>query len=103
MNRPRDHNLGDFPHALEQEYDAETPASVATVQAICALEDIDPMQFPAEFGFVLRNHVDSTALDRMVADGTGDGNTVVSFEVTAESTYLVEVSNDGRIAIHHDM
>ncbi|MDS0474839.1 HalOD1 output domain-containing protein [Natrinema sp. 1APR25-10V2] len=90
------------PHAVEYEYDTETPPSLAVVQAICVLEDIDPMEMPTEAGFVLHDHIDPSALDTILANSTGDGNTVISFEVAIENTYTVEVRDTGRLILHYD-
>lgn len=92
----------DSPRIVEYEYGAETPASIAVVEGICALEDIDPMEMPADGGFVLHDAIDPTALDSVLGDGTGDGDTVVSFEIQTENTYLVAVSDDGRIIVQYD-
>ena len=94
--------MEDSLHIVEYEYDAETPASIAVVEAICTLENIDPMQMPTDGGFVLNDFIDPTALDSILGDGTGRGATVISFEVTARNTYAVDISDDGRIIIHYD-
>lgn len=92
----------DSPRVVEYEYDAETPPSIAVVEGVCTLENIDPMEMPADGGFVLHDSIDPTALDSALGDGTGDGDTVISFEVDAGNTYLVAVSDDGLIVIHND-
>lgn len=93
----------DEPPSIEHEYDAETPASIAVIQAICAVEDIDPAEAPVELGLVLYEQIDPTALDMMVADGTGDGETAISFDLSNVATYHVEVRNDGQITVHSSM
>lgn len=85
------------PKAVEYEFDGETPASIAVVQAICALKDVDPMKAPTELGFVLHEYIDPEALDTILADRTGDGETVISFEISNGDTYSVEVADDGCI------
>lgn len=92
----------DSPRVVEYEYDGDTPASIAIVESICALENIDPMEMPADGGFVLHDSIDPTALDSILGDGTGDGDTVISFEIETENTYLVAVSDDGRIIVQCD-
>ncbi|APW99755.1 hypothetical protein CHINAEXTREME_19150 [Halobiforma lacisalsi AJ5] len=89
------------PDAIEYEYDAETPASIAVVHAICAVADVDPLEAPTALGFVLHEHVDPGAIDTLLGDGTGDGNVVVSFDVSDDQgqVYAVEISDDGRIGV----
>ncbi|WP_306061323.1 HalOD1 output domain-containing protein [Natronococcus wangiae] len=85
------------PKTVEHEFDDETPASIAVVQAICALKDVDPTRAQTELGLVLHEHIDPEALDTILADGTGDGETVILFEISNGDTYSVEVADDGRI------
>ncbi|EMA39831.1 HalOD1 output domain-containing protein [Halobiforma nitratireducens] len=87
------------PDVVEYEYDAETPASIAAVHAICAVTDVDPLEAPTELGFVLHEHVDPSAIDMLLGDGTGDGDVVVSFEVSNGGRYGVEIVDDGRIEV----
>ncbi|MFC4544532.1 HalOD1 output domain-containing protein [Halosolutus amylolyticus] len=98
----RDFGAGGETHVCTYEYDAETPASIAVIHAICALTDVDPIDAPTELGFVLYEHVDPNALDTLLADGTGDGDVVVSFEVTNGYTYAVDVADDGRVVVRRD-
>ena len=98
------HVLGDDDgqRSIVHEYDAETPASLAVIHAICALTDVDPIDAPTELGFVLHEHVAPNALDTLLADGTGDGALVVSFEVTNGDTYAVEIADDGQIVVERE-
>lgn len=84
---------------IDHEYDAGTPASVAVIRAICAIEDVDPVEAPSELGFVLHDHVDPNALDTLLAPGAGTGRTVVSFALATDVTYHVDISDDGRIRV----
>lgn len=90
------------PHVVEHEYDTETPPSIAVVEAISVLEDVDPMEIPTDVGFVLHEEIDPNALDTILSDGTGDGETVISFDIDTENTYTIEISDDGRITVRHD-
>ena len=83
---------------IEHTYDAETPVSVAIVQAIAALENVDPVASPGNLGFTLYDHVDPTALDAVVGDGTGSGDVVVTFDV---ADYLVRVEDTGRLVVDY--
>lgn len=87
------------PNTIEYEYDDETPASIAVIQAICALKGVDPIRAPTELGFVLHEHVDPEALDTLLADGSGTGEIVVSFEISNGDAYSVDVADDGRITV----
>ncbi|MFC6719461.1 HalOD1 output domain-containing protein [Natrialbaceae archaeon GCM10025810] len=89
---------------IEHEHDDETPASIAIIQAICALEDVDPMAVTSDLGIRLYDHVDPEALDRIVAAGSGregddGGETVVSFELSNSKTYRVDVFDTGRLRV----
>ncbi|WP_440769520.1 HalOD1 output domain-containing protein [Natronorubrum sp. DTA28] len=95
----RELGSAESPEPIVHEYDAETPASTAVVHAICAVTNVDPHDAPTELGFVLYEHVDPGALDTLLGDGTGDGETVVSFEIAGEQTYAVDISDDGRIEV----
>ncbi|WP_440765607.1 HalOD1 output domain-containing protein [Natronorubrum sp. DTA7] len=79
---------------IEREYDPGTPASVAIVDELSALEGADVT--PDEVWFVLYEHVDPEALDRIMSDGAGAGDVVVSISI---EEYRVTVSNAGRIQI----
>ncbi|WP_440765709.1 HalOD1 output domain-containing protein [Natronorubrum sp. DTA7] len=95
----RELGSAESPGPIVREYDAETPVSMAVVHAICAVTNVDPLEAPTELGFVLYDHVDPEAHDTLLGDGTGDGETVVSFDVAGEQTYTVDISDDGRIEV----
>lgn len=80
---------------VEHSYDAETPASAAVIQAVCALENADPAEVPTDIGFVLYEHVDPDALDTVLAAGNGDV-VVVEFELEG---YSVRIEDTGRITV----
>lgn len=92
----------DGPVVIEHEYDDETPASIAVMQAICALENVDPVAASTDLGITLYDHVDPESLDTVLATGTTDGEIVISFELTDHRTYRVEVVDTGRITIHRE-
>lgn len=89
------------PHVIEHEYDAVTPPSIAVVEAVCAVENIDPMDMSSETAFVLGDHIDPAALDSIFEDGTGGKDRVVTFHVTSQNSYMIDVTGDGRIYLHH--
>ncbi|SER69313.1 HalOD1 output domain-containing protein [Natrinema salaciae] len=79
---------------LELRYDDERPASVALVDGLRTLED--PNAVVDELEFTLYDYVDPEALDALLADGSGDGDLVVSFSVDG---YRVIMTNAGRVRI----
>ncbi|MCU4925520.1 hypothetical protein OB905_05895 [Halobacteria archaeon AArc-dxtr1] len=87
---------------IEHEYDAETPASIAVVQAICALEDVDPVEMTRELGITLYEQIDPEALDAMLADGTGTGEVVISFALVNSETYRVQVADTGTVVVYRE-
>ncbi len=88
--------------AVEYEYSEDIPPSTAVVQAIYIFEDVDPTAVPNEVGFVLYNHVNPGALDTILENDGRDGTTSVSFEVSTENSYSVEMYSDGRLVIRYD-
>ncbi|WP_436347837.1 HalOD1 output domain-containing protein [Natronorubrum sp. FCH18a] len=89
----------DASDTIVHEYDAATPASIAVIHAICAVSDVDPIEAPTELGFVLHEHINPDALDTLLGDGTGDGETVITFKISNERPYTVDISDDGRIEV----
>lgn len=83
---------------LEHTYDEETPVSVAIVQAIAALENVDPVANPVDLGFTLYDYVDPSALEAVVGDGTGNGAVLVTFEI---DDYQVRVEDTGRLVVDY--
>ncbi|MDS0475454.1 HalOD1 output domain-containing protein [Natrinema sp. 1APR25-10V2] len=88
--------------AVEYEYSDEIQPSTAVVQAICVLEDIDPTEVPTEVGFVLYDHINPGALDTILENDGREGTTSVSFEVSTEHIYSVEMYSDDRLLIRYD-
>lgn len=91
------------PYVIEHEYDAATPPSIAVVEAVCAVENIDPMYMSSETEFVLGDHIDPSTLDSLFEDRTGDEDRVVTFQVTSQNSYLVDVTGDCRIILHEQI
>ncbi|MFC6718022.1 HalOD1 output domain-containing protein [Natrialbaceae archaeon GCM10025810] len=84
---------------IEHEYSRETPASIAVIQAIGALEGVDPTAVTDELGISLYEHVDPEALDAILADGSGTGDVVISFLIAEGHTYRVEIEDTGTVRI----
>lgn len=81
-------------YTLDYTYDEATPASIAVIQALCAIENIDPLNAPEELGFTLYDHVNPDALDTIVADGSGSGDVIVDLTL---NDYDISISDTGRI------
>ncbi|QLG47981.1 HalOD1 output domain-containing protein [Natrinema halophilum] len=66
---------------FEHTYDDETPVSTAIIQAVCAVENVDPVDAPADLGFTLYEHVDPEALDRIVKENPDSADVQVELLV----------------------
>lgn len=76
---------------IEYAPDDETPASIAVVRTIAALENVDPTALE----FTLYEYADPTALDRLIAHA-GTGSTEIRFTVHG---YRVSVLGTGEIVV----
>ena len=76
---------------VEHRYDSDTPASIAIVRAIAVIENVDPMDSPTELGITLHDHVDPTALDRLVSAADGNGAVTVDLTLHNDHRYAVRV------------
>ena len=67
------------------------PPSTAVVDAIAAIEDVDPVDLPTECGVVLHEHVDTDALDTLVrgAEEVRLSFTVEEYRVRIDGSRLV--------------
>jgi len=81
---------------VQNTFDKETPASVAVIETICTIEDIDPAESASELDSILYDHVDPIALDKMVSSDTSSGTIRINFEFEA---YEICVTNNGRIFV----
>ena len=81
----------DDPVRVEHRYDSDTPASIAIVRAIAVLENVDPMDSPTDLGITLYDHVDPTALDRLVSEGDRTGAVTVDLTIHNDHRYAVRV------------
>lgn len=87
---------------IDHTFDAETPPSIAIIQAISVLQNTDPLEMARESNLVMHDHISPSALDEIMGDGTGDGDISISAKISAENTYLVCIRDDGCIRIYHD-
>lgn len=87
---------GNLPYVAHHSFDDETPASLAIVRAVCALENVDPLAAPEEMGFTLYDHVDPQALNRIIAGNSDTGDVCVEFTV---EDYRIRVVDTGRLRV----
>ncbi|AEH39444.1 HalOD1 output domain-containing protein [Halopiger xanaduensis] len=80
---------------IDHTFDSKTPPSIGVIHVICALENINPMDFPDEVGFRLHDHIDPKALDSIVAHDTA-GPIEVHFDI---EDYHVSVTESNRIRV----
>lgn len=84
---------------IEHHYDAETPPSIAIVQAIAALENVDPTAFSTDLGLRLYDHLDPEALNRLVTNDGGIAAVTVDLTLHDDQHYSVRIRDDGRLVV----
>lgn len=87
---------GGAPRVIDHTFDDETPASFAIINAVCALENVDPVNAPEELGFTLYDHIDPQSLDALIDSGGENGHVRLEFVV---GDYHVRVEDTGRLRI----
>lgn len=92
----RDPADDDRPVLAERTHDEGTPASIATVYAISAALDTDPLDCPSELGFTLYDHIDPDALDALVTQTEHDSNVTVELSL---DEYLLRITDGGRVRV----
>lgn len=66
--------------SVHSRYDwSNTAPSIAVIDAIAALEDVEPIDLSKALDTILFDHVDPEALDTILAD---DGHVTVSFTIS---------------------
>uniref|UniRef100_A0A8A2VBY7 Halobacterial output domain-containing protein n=2 Tax=Haloterrigena alkaliphila TaxID=2816475 RepID=A0A8A2VBY7_9EURY len=99
---PSDPDFSDDPDApvrVEHRFDGETPPSIAIVQAIAAIENVDPIASPSDLGITLYDHVDPTALDQIVTGRNGSTSVTIDLTIHNDHEYAVRVQNSGRLIV----
>ncbi|MFC6767737.1 HalOD1 output domain-containing protein [Natrinema soli] len=86
----------DRPVLAERTHDESTPASIATVYAISAALDTDPIDCTTELGFTLYDHIDPEALDALVTQTDRNGDVTVELSL---DEYLLRITDGGRIRV----
>lgn len=81
---------------VERSHDETTPASIASIYAISAALDTDPITCSIDHGFTLYDHVDPEALDSLVTDDRSEGTVTVELSL---NEYLVRVTDTGRVRV----
>ncbi|AGB38912.1 HalOD1 output domain-containing protein [Natronococcus occultus] len=75
---------------IEREYGPDTAPTVAVLETIAALEDVDATTLGDEFGLVLHDHLDPAALDAMFTSEFTRAS--VSVTIEAAVTYDVTIT-----------
>lgn len=88
---------------VEHEFDAETPPSIAIVQAIAALEDVDPLEFSSDLGIRLYDHVDPGALDDIVAETRDGASVTVELTLHDGDRYAVRIRDTGHLVVRRSV
>lgn len=84
---------------VTDEYDRRiTPPSIAVIEAIASVEDVDPIDVSSANGMTLHDHVDTDALDRLLAAGSGTAVSI-TFPVTE---YRVWIESDEITIVDRD-
>lgn len=84
---------------VEHEYDGETLPSVAIIQAIAAIEGVNPVDLPTKTGITLYDHVNPGALDQIATVNKDENEITVKLVIRNGDQYAVEVQNNGRIVV----
>lgn len=84
---------------IEHHYDADTPPSIAIVQAIAALENVEPTDFQPALGIRLADQIDPEALDQLVTTTRGGASIAITMTLTDRNEYDVQVSDTGQIVV----
>ncbi|QLK26260.1 hypothetical protein HYG81_01150 [Natrinema zhouii] len=92
----RDPADGDRPVLAERAHDEGMPASIATVYAISAALDTDPVDCTTELGFTLYDYIDPDALDALVTQTEHDSSVTVELSL---DEYLLRITDDGRVRV----
>ncbi|WP_290809794.1 HalOD1 output domain-containing protein [Halovivax sp.] len=77
---------------VEHSYDEPTPASIAVIQALTAIEETDPIDPP----IVLYDHVNPEALDLLIGHESATAAVEISFTV---ADYRVTVRDTGEVVV----
>ncbi|WP_254522539.1 HalOD1 output domain-containing protein [Natrinema caseinilyticum] len=90
------------PERAEYRYDCDTPPSIAIVRAIAVLENIDPIESASDLGITLCEHVDPSALDRLVTDADGASRVTVRLTIQNDRQYAVQIRDSGLVVVEKD-
>ena len=92
----------DAPVRVEHRLDGDTPPSIAIVRAIAVIENVDPIDSPTDLGIVLYDHVDPTALDRLITETTDSAAVSIDFTIRNDHRYSVRVRDTGHVVVEKD-
>ncbi|MDS0476896.1 HalOD1 output domain-containing protein [Natrinema sp. 1APR25-10V2] len=88
----------DTPSRIEWTFDDDRPPSIAIIQAIAVIEDMDPMDLPDEAGITLYDHIDPDALDRLATGTTNMAAVTISLE-QPDHQYAVQIRDTGQLVV----
>lgn len=86
------------PRRVEQQYGENTPPSIAIVQAVAIIEDIDPMDFSPKLGLRLYDFIDPNALDELV-DTSEEETVTIMLTLRNNPQYDVTVRDTGKLVV----
>lgn len=84
---------------IEHQYDADVPPSIAIVQAIAAIEDVDPTDFQTDPGIRLYDQIDPEALNRLVTNNSDVATVTVDLTLHNDHQYAVQIHDDGQLVV----
>lgn len=99
-NFPGDSN---GPVHVESQYGEDVPPSIAIVRSIAVIEDVDPIDSPADLGLTLHDHVDPEALDQLVGGATSSTSISIDFTLDSDQQYAVQIRDSGVLIVEKDV
>ncbi|MFC4437890.1 MULTISPECIES: HalOD1 output domain-containing protein [Natrialbaceae] len=87
---------------IEHQYDTDTPPSTAIVQAIAAIEDVDPTDFQTDLGIRLYDHIDPEALNRLITNNGDIATVTVDLTLHNDHRYAVQIHDDWQLVVQKD-
>ncbi|UTF52593.1 hypothetical protein NGM29_12445 [Natronosalvus rutilus] len=69
------------------------------MRAIAVIEDVDPMDSPTALGMTLYDHIDPTALDRLLNDTADRTGVTVDLTLHNGHQYAVQIPDGGELVV----
>lgn len=99
---PPDPQFGDDSNEtvhVENLSDTAVAPSIAIVEAIAGIEDIDPVDSQSELGIRLYDYLDPTALDQIIRSDGGSETVTIDLTIENANQYSVQVQDSGRLVV----